>query len=105
MDKKNEVSQTNESTYSKDKQLRKEEFERTETGHEQTKAQEDQIKEAEENKKREDELALQKQEEKENRRKELSEKLAVAIKEHNGIESDIPISHEYWNWLTEYRSL
>jgi uncharacterized protein YgiM (DUF1202 family) len=89
----------------KDKKLQEElEKKEQEEVQRKEKEREEQIKNAEVQQKREEEQAEKNRKAKEEQKKELSEKLAVTIKEFDG-ESNIPINHDYWNWLTQYRSL
>lgn len=36
---------------------------------------------------------------------ELLEQIGAVLTEYHGLESNIPVNHEYWNLLAKYRSL
>jgi len=35
----------------------------------------------------------------------LHAKIEACLKEHNGLEGNIGISHAYWGWLNDYRGM
>jgi hypothetical protein len=46
----------------------------------------------------------ERKEQKEKERTELIEKIGDIVKEHGGLEANIPLSHEYWGLVNRYRS-